>query len=86
MTDNKILTPLNDEAFLLERQTDREIWVKHRVSGHVVCFPVSDDGGTVEEPHRIDLRASSIYDGRRLIPSARRAAHQYLTATGSATA
>ena len=82
MTSREIMASL-DDAFLLARQTHCEIWVKHRVSGHVVCFPLSDDGGTVEAPHRIDLDYSSAYNERRLIQSARRAAHQYLSVSTS---
>jgi hypothetical protein len=77
MTSEESMTPL-DEAFVLEFQTDREIWVKDRLSGHVVCFPISDGGGSVEELHRINLDSSSAYDARRLIPSAERAACEYL--------
>jgi hypothetical protein len=78
MKDEGIVVSLDYDAFLLTHQTDHEIWVKHRASGHVVCFPVSDDGGTVEEPHRIDLNFSSTYSGQSLIQSAQRAAQQYL--------
>jgi hypothetical protein len=70
--------PLDDEPFVLEFQDDQEIWVKHRISGHIVCFPISDDGEWIEDLHRINLDASSAYDGSQLIPSARRAARAYL--------
>jgi hypothetical protein len=66
------------EPFSLEFQDDQEIWVKHRISGHIVCFPISDGGEWIEDLHRINLDASSAYDGSQLIPSARRAAREYL--------
>ena len=72
------MTLLDDEPFLLEFQDDREIWVKDRSSGHVLCFPIADGGERIDDLHRIDLHASSAYDGSRLIPSARRAARAYL--------
>jgi hypothetical protein len=72
------VTPLDDEPFLLKFQDDREIWVKDRISGHVLCFPIADGGERIDDLHRIDLHASSAYDGSRLIPSARRAARAYL--------
>jgi hypothetical protein len=70
---------LHTGAFLLERRTGGEIWVKHRTSGHVVCFAIAENGGTIEGPHRIDLQFRSRYDARELIPGARRAACEYLT-------
>jgi hypothetical protein len=70
--------PFDDEPFSLEFQDDQEIWVKHRISGHIVCFPISDGGEWIEDLHRINLDASSAYDGSQLIPSARRAAREYL--------
>jgi hypothetical protein len=85
MTNKSIVVSLDGEAFLLTHQTDHEIRIKHRASGHVVCFPLSEDGVTVEEPHRIDLDPSSAYNGRRLIQSARRAAHRYLGVAASLT-
>ena len=72
------VTLLDDEPFLLEFQDDREIWVKDRISGHVLCFPIADGGERIDDLHRIDLHASSAYDGSRLIPSGRRAARAYL--------
>jgi hypothetical protein len=69
---------IDDERFSLEFQDGQEIWVKDRNSGHIVCFPISDDGDWIEELHRINLDAASAYDAGRLIPSARRAACEYL--------
>jgi hypothetical protein len=73
------VTLTDDEPFALEFQDDREIWVKDRSSGHIVCFPISDGGESIEDLHRINLDASSAYDGSQLIPSARRAARAYLS-------
>ena len=76
-TREDTVTLLDDEPFLLEFQDDCEIWVKDRISGHVLCFPIAD-GERIDDLHRINLHASSAYDGSRLIPSARRAARTYL--------
>jgi hypothetical protein len=76
-THEDIVTLLDEETFLLEFQDDREIWVKDRLSGHVLCFPIAD-GARIDDLHRINLHAASAYDGSRLIPSARRAARAYL--------
>ena len=76
-TREDTVTLLDDEPFLLEFQDDCEIWVKDRISGHVLCFPIAD-GERIDDLHRINLHASSAYDGSLLIPSARRAARAYL--------
>ena len=77
--------PFDDEPFSLEFQDDQEIWVKHRISGHIVCFPISDGGEWIEDLHRINLDASSAYDGSQLIPSARRAAARIQACPAPAT-
>jgi hypothetical protein len=68
-------------AFALEAATDEEIHVRHRASGHVLRFVLSN-GGAIEDLHRIDLDFSSSFDAEALIPSARRAAHEYLRVQG----
>jgi len=64
-------------AFALEAATDEEIHVRHRASGHVLRFVLSNPG-VIEDLHRIDLDFSSSVDAEALIPSARQAAHEYL--------
>jgi hypothetical protein len=65
--------PFDDEPFSLEFQDDQEIWVKHRISGHIVCFPISDGGEWIDDLHRINLDASSAYDGSVHRPAGQRA-------------
>ena len=69
-------------AFVLETATDQEIHVRHRASGHVLRFVLSD-GGAIVDLHRIDLDFSSSFDGETLISSARHAAHEYLKRSGN---
>jgi hypothetical protein len=69
-------------AFALQAATDEELHVRHRASGHVLRFVLSN-GGTIEDLLRIDLDFSSSFDAEALIPSAWRAAHEYLRVSGS---
>jgi hypothetical protein len=69
-------------AFALEAATDEEIHVRHRASGHVLRFVLSD-GRAIADLHRIDLDFSSSFDGETLIPSARHAAHEFLKRSGN---
>jgi hypothetical protein len=69
-------------AFALEAATDEEIRVKHRASGHVLRFVLSN-GGAIEDLHRIDLDFSSSFDAEALIPAARLAAREYLRRSGN---
>lgn len=66
------------DAYSLERVTDQEIWVKHRASGHVLQFEISDDGTSLKAEHTIAPSSVSAIDWDKLSPSARRAAHEFL--------
>jgi hypothetical protein len=65
------------EEFLLKRETDREIWVKHRASGHVYEFQYLDGSKWASE-FTIVPDLSSTVDADSLTTAARRAAREYL--------
>ena len=69
------------EGFLLDRAPDRVIWVKHRRSGHVLCFVISDDGtGLTDTYPKVVPERESWTDIHDLVPSARCAAYEFLKA------
>jgi hypothetical protein len=65
------------EEFSLERETDREMWVKHRASGHIYEFQYLDDLKWTNEL-TIVPNLSSTDDADVLVTAARRAAREYL--------
>ena len=60
-----------EDAFVIEFETDQEIRVKHRASGHVLCFDLTVDGAAIADLYRIDLNFPSSFDAETLVPSAR---------------
>jgi hypothetical protein len=67
----------NTDEFALERDTDSEIWVRHRASGHVYQFRYLDGSKWASE-YTIVPDLSSTVGTDALGPAARRAAREYL--------
>jgi hypothetical protein len=67
-----LLGDLVIEGFALARKTDQEIWVKHRVSGHVYEFTISDHGAKLLNEHIVVPDLSTQIDAGNLSTSARR--------------
>jgi hypothetical protein len=65
--------------FELQQPTDQEIEVKHRGTGHVYRFSISEDGSSLQNEHRIAPNPSSTIDAAMFSTPARRAALGYMT-------
>jgi hypothetical protein len=72
--------------FELEQRSNMEIWVKHRGTGHVYQFVISDDGLGLRTEHTVVSNPSSTIDAAMFSVPARRAAVAHLAkpVTGSA--
>ena len=64
--------------FELQQRTDQEIEVKHRGTGHVYRFSISEDGSSLHNEHTIAPSPSSTNDAA-IFSMARRAALGYIT-------
>jgi hypothetical protein len=65
--------------FELQQRTDREIEVKHRGTGHVYRFLISEDGSSLQNEHTIVPNPSSAIDAAMFSTPARRAALRYIS-------
>jgi hypothetical protein len=65
--------------FELQQRTDQEIEVKHRGTGHVYRFSISEDGSSLQNEHTIAPNPSSTIDAAMFSTPARRAALGYMT-------
>jgi hypothetical protein len=64
--------------FDLDHRSDVDIWIKHRGTGHIYQFSLSDDRSGLGNDHKIVPNLSSRIDAAMFITPARRAALQYM--------
>src|ERR1700704_4508443 len=65
--------------FDLDHRSDAEIWIKHRGTGHIYQFALSDDRSGLRNEHTIVPNLSSRIDAAMFTTPARRAALRYMT-------
>jgi hypothetical protein len=64
--------------FDLDHRSDVDIWIKHRGTGHIYQFSLSDDRSGLGNDHKIVPNLSSRIDAAMFITPARRAALRYM--------
>jgi hypothetical protein len=64
--------------FDLEHRSDAEIWIRHRGTGHVYHFAISEDRSGLRDEHTIVSNPSSTIDAAMFSTPARRAALRHM--------
>ena len=70
-----------NSEFFVQYDAGREIWVKHRASGHVYQFTISNGDEELMSSYRIAPNFASDVSPATLSARAKRFAHNFLTQT-----